>query len=185
MMGFAGLEFTSASGKKFQCTPIARDFQRSDAAEVLRVFSLAVGPEGHRVRKIRRSHQARRNPALEIGGEQQRQLRFVLQSVQQLCRLVRLAAQKERPVHMNRHGERAHVILLHGIAQLQVLGTLHVEKASPAPDHEDLSDLLFHASSCAASSPPTYRRHAHCGSGWAADASPSPMQARLEWRQAG
>ena len=32
---------------------------------------------------------------------------------------------------------------LHGLAQLQILGILHVEEAGAAPDHEDLADLFF------------------------------------------
>ena len=118
-------------------------FLRRNASEVLRVFELAVGAEGHGVRKVRAPHQPRRNPALKIRRKQQRQLRVLLQPVQQFGRLVRLAAQQERAIHVHRHGKRTHVILLHVLAQLQVLRTLHVEKAGAAPDHEDLANFLF------------------------------------------
>jgi len=41
------------------------------------------------------------------------------------------------------HSESAHVIFLHGLAQLQVLGALDIQKAGAAPDHEQLADFFL------------------------------------------
>ncbi len=118
-------------------------FLGGDAAEGLRVLDVAIGSEGHGVRKVRGPQQPRGDTALKVSREQQRQLGFPLQSVQQFGDFVGLGAQKKRAINVNRHGERTHVIFLHGLEPLQVLGILHVEEAGPAPDHQDLPDLFF------------------------------------------
>ena len=143
MMGLAGFEFTSASGKKFQCTPMARASWPVMRPNVSASSILPSAAEGHGVRKVRGAQQAHGHAALKISCEQQRQLRFLLQTVEQFRNLVRLGAQQERAIDVNRHGERAHVIFLHGLEPLEILGALHVEKAGAAPDHEDLADFFF------------------------------------------
>jgi hypothetical protein len=129
--------------EKIPVNPDGACFERGDVAEILGVFDFAISPESHGVRENRGSLQAHRNPAFKIGGEQQRQLRIALQAVEKLGSFVGFAAQKKWTVHMDRHGERADVILLHGLAQLQVFRIFHVKKAGAAPDHEYLSDFLF------------------------------------------
>ena len=129
--------------KEIPMHPDRARFQRRDAPKIFRVLQLAVGAEGHRVREIRAPDQPDRHPALEIRRNQQRQLRFALQSVQQFRRFVRPRAQKKWTIHRHAHGKRAHVILPHVIAELQVLRALHIQKLRPAPDHEHLPDLLL------------------------------------------
>ena len=106
-------------------------------------FCLSVGSECHGMRKVRRSHQTNGDPALEISCEDQWKLGLLLEAVQEFRRLVGLASQKQWPIDVNSHRERAHVVLLHGIQEVQILGTLDVEKTGAAPDHEELSDLLL------------------------------------------
>src|SRR5436305_556676 len=117
--------------------------QSGDAAKILRVLQLAIGAEGHCVWETCGSRQSNRDPAFEICGEQQRKLGVTLQPIKKFGSLVRARSQKKRAVHRHAHRERTHVILLHRVAELQVVGTLHIEEAGAAPDHEDLSDLLF------------------------------------------
>ena len=76
-------------------------FLGGDSAEGLRVFDVAIGAERHRMRKIRGAHQSRADAAFEVGGEEQWQLRFVLQAIEQFRGFVRLGAQKKGAVHMN------------------------------------------------------------------------------------
>ena len=130
-------------GKEIPMDANGPRFLRRDAAKCLGVVSLAIGAKGHRVGKIGRPHEARGDSTLEICGDQQGQLGVVLHPVQQLRRFVGLAAQKKWPIHVHRHGKRTDVVLLHGLAQLQILRALHVEEAGAAPDHEDLTDLFF------------------------------------------
>ncbi len=129
--------------KKIPVNADGTRFFRGDAAESLRIFRLAIPAECHGMGEGGGSHQPNRDAAFKIGGKQQRKFGLALQAVEKLGSLVRFAAQQIWSVHMHRHGERAHVILLHGFAQLQVLRIFHVEKAGAAPDHEHLADLLF------------------------------------------
>ena len=81
--------------------------------------------------------------ALKIGGKEQRQLGVLLQTIEQFGGLIGLAAIEERRLPAHRHGERADVILAHGVAQLQILGAVDVEELRPHPDHEKLSDFFL------------------------------------------
>jgi hypothetical protein len=118
-------------------------FPGGDASEGFGVLQLAGSAEGHRVREVRRTHQARGDSALKISGEEQGELRLFLQAVEQFCGFVGFTAQKNRPIDVDRHGEGAHVKSLHGVKQLQVFGALDIQEAGTAPDHEELADFLF------------------------------------------
>ena len=67
-------------------------FLTSDEAESLGVFDIAIGAKGHRVRKVGGPQQAHGEAALKISREQQRQLRFPLQTVQQFGDFIGLGA---------------------------------------------------------------------------------------------
>ncbi len=82
-------------------------------------------------------------PALKIGGEEQRQFGILLQPVEQFGSLIGLTAIEKWRLPRHRHGKRADVIFAHGVAQLQILGTVYIEKLRPHPDHEKLADLFF------------------------------------------
>ena len=86
---------------------------------------------------------ARGNTALEISREEQGELGIFLQAVEQLGGFVRPAAHQDWAIHMDGHGERADVILLEGLAQLEVFGAVDIEKAGATPDHEELADFFL------------------------------------------
>jgi len=68
MIGLAGLELTSATGKKFQWMPMARILRR-DAAEGLGVLEFSGCAEGHGVGENGGAAEAHGESALKIGGE--------------------------------------------------------------------------------------------------------------------
>ena len=118
MMGFAGIRIHVGIRKEIPVNSNGARLLGRNAAEGLGVFQLAVSAKSHGMWEDRGSHQAHGKPALKISRKQQRQLRIALQPVEQFGRFVRLAAQKKRPVHVHRHGKRAHMILLHGLAAI-------------------------------------------------------------------
>ena len=105
IMGFAGLELTSASGKKFQCTPMARD---SSAVMRPKASAYSVFPgraEGHGVRERGGAMKAHGDSALKIGSEEQRQFGILLQTVEQFGSLIGLVAIEKWRLPAHRHGE--------------------------------------------------------------------------------
>ena len=124
----------NADGARFFCV---------DAAEVLGVRRAAHCAKGHRMGKNRGADKTHRYSALKVGGEEQRQFGVLLQTIRQIGGFIRLASQQERTVHVDGHGKRPDVVLLHGLAPLQVLGVFDVEKGGTAPDHENLADFFL------------------------------------------
>ena len=74
MMGFAGLEFTSASGKKFQCTPMARASSAVMRPKASAFSGLPVSSKGHGMRENGRAIQTHGHAALEICRDNEGQL---------------------------------------------------------------------------------------------------------------
>ena len=80
-------------------------FLGRDPAKGLGILLLARRTERHGVRKHGGPLQPHRHAALKVSGKKQRQLGVALQPVEQFRRLIRLAAQQERTIHMHCHRE--------------------------------------------------------------------------------
>ena len=70
MIGFAGFEFTSASGKKFHCTPMARASSAEMCPKDLGIFGFAGSSKGHGVGKDGCAIQAHGYAAFKVGRDQ-------------------------------------------------------------------------------------------------------------------
>ena len=118
--GLRGLLFTSATGAKFTCTPRARASRGGELRGLAHQLGIAGGAEGHGAREARAAVDPHADAVLEVGGDQQRQLRQALQAVEDGGQLQRLA-ENRRPVggvqHHRRHrldaAERAEAADVH------------------------------------------------------------------------
>ena len=143
MMGFSGLELTSASGNQFHCTPMARAscaVMRAGLAGELYVAGCA---ESHGVRKAGDVVQAKAQAALEVGAEDQGKLGILLQLVDEHRGFQRLVLVEEAVFEAHRQAESANVVLAHGVAQHDVVGTFNIQELRSRPDHEHLPDFLL------------------------------------------
>lgn len=118
--------------------------EAGNSAKSLRIFHAPGRANRHRVGKRRRPMQPVADPKLEIRRNQQRQLGIRLQPVEQLRRFERFIAIQKRRLIAHRHSKRSDVILVHGVAQLRVVGTVGIEKLRPRPDHEQLPNFFLH-----------------------------------------
>jgi hypothetical protein len=132
------LEFTSATGNKSPA------FLRRDATELLGVSQVPGSAKSHRVRKYSRSEKMRRQDTpLKISSDQKRQLRLVLQLVEQRNDLIATANIAGPTLRRRRHGQRADMIFANVITELEVAGTPSIQEFHPHADHEELPDLFF------------------------------------------
>ena len=95
------------------------------------------------MRKDRCAIQPHRHAALKIRRNNQRQLRDLLQPVQQLGGHIGLALQQHRAIHRHGHAQRADVIFADVVAQLNPDGIGVIQELHLRPDHEELPDFLF------------------------------------------
>ena len=117
--------------------------QSSDASHFFRVFWITGSAKGHRVRKYGSAIQAHGNTALEIGGDDERELRLFLQAVQQVCRFEGLVLEKYRAIGGYGHAEGSDVILADVLAKLKPERVGIVHELHFGPDHEELADFFF------------------------------------------
>src|SRR5207249_7226619 len=115
----------------------------SYATETLRLVHFAGCPKRHGMRELGSTVQPHGHSTFKIGRDQQRQLGIFLQTIEQLRSFIRLTAIQEWRLEADRHGERADVVLLHRVAKLQIVGTVHVQELGSNPDHEKLAYLFF------------------------------------------
>ena len=119
-------------------------FLCGDATELLGVSQVPGSAKSHRVRKHGRSEKMRRQDTpLKIPSDQQRQLRLLLELVEQGNGLLATATIAGPTLRRRRHGQRADVIFANVIAELEVAGTPPIQEFHPQADHEKLPDLLF------------------------------------------
>ena len=114
-----------------------------DAAKCFGILDLARCTKRHGMRKFGGPVQAHAYAAFEISANYQRQLRILLQTVEQHSRFVGLIAVEKRRVRAHRHSKGANVVLVHRVTELQILRAVHVEKLRPRPNHKKLADLFF------------------------------------------
>ena len=68
---------------------------------------------------------------------------FCLKMIQQHRGFIRFALDEEPAIDGNRHGEPAHVILVHCVAQLRIDIAVVIQKLRARPHHEQLPNFLF------------------------------------------
>src|SRR5437879_5425756 len=85
----------------------------SDGAELLRVGGVSSGAEGHSVGKCRDGTHAGRQPALEIGGNQQRESGVALQLVGDRRHFKGRVLQQDRTIYMDGEHNGTDVVLLY------------------------------------------------------------------------
>ena len=142
--GVRGIGIHVGDGKQIPVHPQGPALLRCNASELLCIFQVPGRSKSHRMREHRRSKEVRRkNPALEVPSDQQRQVRFLLQLIQQRNRLKPAVHIACPPLRRDRHGQRADVIFTNIVTELDVIGTLSMQKFHPHPDHEQLPDLLL------------------------------------------
>ena len=87
--------------------------------------------------------EAHAESALEVGGEQQRKFRVLLQLVGDHGGFQRLVLVEEAVFVVDGEAESAEMILAQGVAPGEVLRIVDVEELGARPDHEHLADLLL------------------------------------------
>ena len=90
MMGFSGLELTSAIGKPVPLDADGARLLRSNARRLAGELHVARRAEGHGVREAGDIVEAIAQPALEVGADDQGKLGILLQPIDQRGRFQRL-----------------------------------------------------------------------------------------------
>ena len=143
MMGFAGLELTSASGKEIPVDAEGASFQCRDAAERFCVVEFSRSAEGHGSGKVGASGNPHGDATFEVGGDDERELRFTLQAVEKDCGFIWSRLVEEWRVVRDGDNERADVIFGDAIAKFLEVRVVVAEEFSLQARHEELADLLF------------------------------------------
>ena len=117
---------------------------RRNAAEFFGVCQVPGGAESHGVGKHCGSEKtSRQHTSFKVSGDQERELRFLLQLVEQCDRLVSTVKIVGPSLGRHRHSERTNMIFPDVIPEFEVMGTPTIQELHPQADHEELPDLLF------------------------------------------
>src|SRR5271166_1403510 len=116
---------------------------RSNASGLSRKFHVPGGAKRHRMWKIGSFVEAKGEPALEISSENQWKLGVLLQLVGDHGGFERLVLVKQALFELDGQPETANVILVHGVADLDVFRAVHVHEPRLRPDNEHLPYLLL------------------------------------------
>ena len=108
-------------------------FQRRDATELIGVEFASGCPDAHRHWKTSGSHHAHCHTVLQIGGDDQRQMRSPLQRIQ-------LGGRGQR--RTDRDGDSANREFVDPISGIVKSIALSRDVVAPQPRHDQLSDLF-------------------------------------------
>ena len=118
-------------------------FGGTDATELVGVVGIDGRTEGHGVRKDGASAQTHGQAALEVGGKQKRQVAIALKLVDDRRGLQGTGADEQTALGGSGDAPGAEMVLVHRVAQPEVLRAIEVPEVHLGPDHEELANLLF------------------------------------------